>query len=160
MSRQKKSRKVGKIGVSKENTVKPAKSPKTKKPTKGKKSGSRQNTESQNTLSSKGTKSVDARKGSKTKIDLSKYKKPTERPSPAPLDPMDELNAIESDAKLDALITAAEERELTNSEQSYVDKKLNRHKVLCDLLGISEDEEKDSDPFSDLDAISKRDFED
>ena len=160
MSRQKKSRKVGKIGVSKENTVKPLKTPKTKKPTKGKKSGSRQITDGSNTVTAKGSISADARLGSKVKVDLRKYKKTPERPSPAPLAPMDELNAIENDTQLDALISAAEERDLTATEQRYVDERLDRHKVLCDLLGISEEEEKESDPFSDLNAISKSDFED
>lgn len=163
MARQKKSRKVGKIGISKENTVKPVKTPKTKKPTKGKKSGSRQNTDSLDSHSAKGARPVDAKLGSKVKINLSKYKQPTANSSPVALEPIDELNAIESDTKLDALISAAEERELTSSEQRYIDTKLKRHKVLCELLGITEDDEEEqqgTDPFSDLDAISKRDFED
>ncbi len=159
MPRAKKTRKIGKIGVSKENSIQLTKSPIKKKTTKGNKPGSRQQTVSNTTAQqSVTTRKNDVRYGSKQKIELDKYRVNEQPVKTAPLDPFEELTSIENDTKLEELLAKAESGLLAPSERQYLDEKLSRHKFLCELLGISESD--DSDPFSSLEAIRKEDFED
>ena len=51
---------------------------------------------------------------------------------------------------------------ISKAEQAYVEEKMARHRIICDLLGItdSDDEEEDEDPMKHLDAISMDEFKD
>ncbi|MEM0910129.1 MAG: GTPase-activating protein [Pseudomonadota bacterium] len=160
MPRAKKTRKIGKIGVSKENSAKLPKNQIKRKSHKGKKPGNRQHKALENGIIPKTSTRLDVRKGSKVKIDLNKYKSIHESHTDEITDLNTELSTIENDEKLDQLLTLAETRELSPTEQRYVDERINRHKVLCDLLGIAIEEGIDSDPYSHLDAINKEDFND
>ena len=73
------------------------------------------------------------------------------------------MKAIEDDKRLSQLLDRVDEgKSVSADDQSYIDTKLARHKVLCDLLGIDNEEEQQedtfSDPLSDIDAIDIDDF--
>jgi hypothetical protein len=167
MARVKKSRKVGKIGVTKSETPKKAKKPQLSKSTNtaGNKAGTRQQV-ALNSGSNKGSKEIqDPRIGSKKAIDLNKYlhKSPAVATKSRYISPQQELDAIEQDPRLEQLLEKQEIKKLTLGEKEYVDKSLNRHKQLCKMLGIDmeEDEsEQNTDPFAQLDAITLDDFKD
>ena len=79
--------------------------------------------------------------------------------------PAAELAALEADNRLHTLLEKLEtDVELTKDEQAYVDEKMARHKVLCDLLGIVDDiddaaeVDAQDDPLAALDAININDF--
>jgi len=159
MPRHKKSRKVGKIGITKKEAPITSKINNKHKTNKGNKPGSRQ---VDTPFAAKVTVSrskTDPRIGSKRKIDLSKY---DEKGSVAqkPLSPLDELNAIENDEKLEYLLEKQENNQLTSIEKKYVNDRLMRHRDLCELLGISEETDDEYDPFAALDAIKLEDFKD
>lgn len=93
----------------------------------------------------------DPRIGSKTPIPLgvnqapvTKQQKPkSEKPM---LSPQDELDMLENDERLDALLERLEEGEaLTAEEQSWVDAKLDRIDELMQKLGLSYDDEEDEE---------------
>lgn len=178
MAHSKKSRKVGKIGISKVNSPRPVKTRPDQaegkgKNTRGNKSGTRQNI--QNPMSEQNNKQKkDAKVGSKTPIDLDKYK-PGAKSTPAKAEqiqteikyktPQEELEAIENNTELDALLEKQLNQALSKSEKAYVEKMTKRYSDLCELLGISvdddEEENEDSDdPFASLDAIKLDDFKD
>lgn len=163
MARKKKSRKVGQIGVRKDPNYKPTpKAPSAKrKPSKGKPAGSRHNVETEKKSTTRSSTKADPRKGSKKPIPLVV--------SPASVvkarkfaTPADELAYIEADQRLQSLLDNLEQGQSLNAEQqAYVDEKMSRHKVLCELLGITQDlddEDDDSDPFANLDAINLDDY--
>ena len=157
MSRSKKSRKTGPIGVRKDPDYagKPS-SPSKKKPPKGKPSGSRQQVAAQKKRGQNQNRNTDPRHGSKKPIALVTTQKKIAYATPA-----EELAAIEADARLTALLNKAENgAKLRADQQQYVNEKLARHAILCDLLGISQEEEKADDPYDSLDAISIDDFTD
>jgi ribosome assembly protein YihI (activator of Der GTPase) len=170
MGRSKKTRKVGLIGVRKDPDFKPSKhrnseSPRPKK-RKGKPAGSRHNVESSSSSGSKRQENKDPRHGSKKPISLEKQA-PKAVPTPTPAQkrkyatPEQELAALEADARLTLLLDKLDDdKTITKAEQAYVNEKMARHRVLCDLLGIVEDDEDDveNDPFDDLDAIDINDF--
>lgn len=89
----------------------------------------------------------DVRLGSKKKIPLitnSRAKSEPVKQVPKFKSPVDELNYIENDPKLQSLIDKIDsEMSISKEEQQYVTKLLERHKVLCDLLGIKQDDEDD-----------------
>ena len=76
--------------------------------------------------------------------------------------PKQELAALEADARLISLLDKQEQGiHLSVEQKAYVTEKLDRHAVLCSLLGIElEQEEKtiQDDPLDSLDAISMSDF--
>ena len=158
MPRQKKTRKIGQIGTPK-SAEKQVRTTKTKvKSKKGRPAGSRNNMDQASQNRAQGVaKSTDPRHGSKKPIALTKEIKRYATPS-------EELAAIEADDKLSLLLDKAEKGDTLNkAQQKYVDEKLARHAVLCDMLGISpegSDEEEQNDPFDKLDAISMQDFVD
>ena len=58
-------------------------------------------------------------------------------------------------------------KKISKEEQHYVDQTLARHKVLCDLLGLSDEPEKpkespeqQTDLYSQFEAIDINDFKD
>jgi ribosome assembly protein YihI (activator of Der GTPase) len=158
MPRQKKSRKPGPIGVRKDPDFAGRQKQQTKKkPQKGNPSGSRQNVDTAKKRGQSSPKNTDPRHGSKKLVPLV-----TQQQKKSYATPAEELAAIEADARLTALLDKAEKGEkLRIDQQQYVDEKLARHGVLCDLLGISREEEKTiDDPYDSLDAISLSDFDD
>ena len=75
--------------------------------------------------------------------------------------PAEELAALEADQRLASLLDKLDEdKPLTKEQQAYVDEKMARHRILCDLLGIvdNDDEDDEMDPFDDLNAIDINDF--
>lgn len=169
MARTKKTRKVGLIGVRKDPDFKPGqnKDAKKQKPKKhkGKPAGNRHNVEQKSSGSSSPRKTQDPRIGSKKPIDLTP-------PSSSPVaktqarkyaNPAEELAALEADTRLAALLDKLDEGEkVTRAEQAYVDEKMARHRIVCDLLGIADidddEEQADDDPLDNLDAIDIDDY--
>lgn len=170
MTRVKKSRKVGRIGITKKEAPKKIKKIQLSKSTNtsGNKAGSRQHINDSGPAQGLSKAKQDPRVGSKKAIDLHKYQvgkiaTTTVEPKPRYKTPQQELDAIEQDQKLEALLEKQESKKLSIVEQEYVTVILKRHKQLCDILGIDmvEDEsEQDSDPFAEIDAIKLTDFKD
>ena len=166
MSRSKKSRKVGLIGVRKDPDFKPSENRKSDTPRpkkhKGKPAGSRHNVEQGKAGGGKSSEKKDPRLGSKKPIALVKAKgvAPTPPEKKKYATPAQELAALEADQRLaDLLDNLDADKKLTREQQRYVDEKMARHRVLCDLLGIvDEDDEEESDPFDELNAIKIDDF--
>jgi ribosome assembly protein YihI (activator of Der GTPase) len=174
---RKKSRKIGQIGIPKANTPRPVKTEDRTRTKKGNKSGTRQQMTELRPDTNKNSQ-TDRKLGSKKAIDLSKYEagkqsnNKTKTPDSEPVKyetPQAELDAIESDIKLEALLEKREIGKLTGSEQTYVDTKTSRYRDLCELMGIDVDEynddaeeeiEQEDDPFAKLDAIKLDDFKD
>ena len=157
MPRQKKTRKIGQIGTPKsvDNSARAKTKEKIKK---GNPSGSRHNVEvKKNRLAATKKQINDPRHGSKKPIVLTPEVKRYTTPA-------EELAAIESDDRLATLLDKIERDEpLKKAQQTYVDEKIARHKVLCDILGLSDseaDERQQIDPLENLDAISMQEFVD
>ncbi|MBT0586664.1 Der GTPase-activating protein YihI [Alteromonas oceanisediminis] len=175
MPRVKKSRKVGLIGT--------RKSPDHKRPSRikggkedphatrqkrksGNAPGTRNNVESDNKPVARNSGSQDKRIGSKKPIRLVVDPK-QKRPTPTRkrfATPAAELAALESDERFNALLDQLEdETPLSEADQQWLNERLARYQVLCDLLGITEDDEVETDsddPYSQLDAIHIDDFKD
>lgn len=173
---KKKSRKVGQIGIPKVNTprTKPrvATTPTKAKPKAGRKPGSRQNIQQSSSDTVK-KQNQDPRLGSKTPINLDKYKAGVPKQETVKKEkikyhsPKQELEAIESNKKLEMLLEKQESGSLTEDETKYVEKLTARYAELCDLMGIDPDDyaddteiQSEDDPFSKLDAIKLDDFKD
>jgi ribosome assembly protein YihI (activator of Der GTPase) len=167
MPREKKSRKVGKIGLTKtEAPRKPKRAPTGKsKTTSGNKSGTRQQVAMNDANNKSGKNQGDPRIGSKTAINLTKYENKTASvvKKAVAQSPQQELDAIEQDMKLEKLLSKQETKRLSSDEKAYVEGSLKRHKELCAVLGIdmeSDEAETEIDPFAQLDAIRLDDFKD
>lgn len=166
MTRVKKSRKVGKIGIAKSDTPRKVKKTQLAKSTNtaGNKAGSRQQLSANHLSNGASKEKLDPRIGSKKSIDLNKYKggsAPLSQKRSRFTNPQDELDAIEQDHKLEQLLAKQEHQKLSFAENDYVVKTLARHKALCELLGIElldEESEQETDPFAMLDAIKIEDF--
>lgn len=169
MARQKKSRKVGKIGISKtqSNVRKPTE--KRVKKHLGKPAGSRNN---EAITDSQSPKKIikDPRHGSKKPVSLIAEPK-DQKSEPKKVkyfSPTQELAAIEQDQRLAALLDKIDlGKKITREDQQYVDQTLARHKALCDLLGLKDDVEKSdeeteqqNDIYSQFEAIDINDFKD
>lgn len=184
MSKRKKSRKVGQIGIPKSNIPRrPAKeidaSPTAKSNKhKGNKSGSRQQI-AEAILKGNQKAKVDPKVGSKTPIDLSAYKPGQQKVKQVKVPvvvkyntPQEELEAIENNLELEQLLEKQLKQDLNKTEQAFVDKHTARYRVLCEIMGIDIDENDDSDnneldeyaaeddPFAKLDAIKLDDYKD
>lgn len=179
MAKRKKSRKVGLIGVRKENW--PERPPKREKTpnsstSKGNKSGTRQQ-EGQVVQQQTTKVKVDPKIGSKKPIDLNAYKPGakkkdvTTKKASKPVKyktPQEELDAIENNAELEALLDKQTTSELSASEMAFVEKMTSRYQDLCALMGIEVDNSDDEihqtaeedDPFAKLDAIKLDDYKD
>ncbi|XBS69837.1 Der GTPase-activating protein YihI [Acerihabitans sp. KWT182] len=77
------------------------------------------------------------------------------------LSPQAELDMLENDARLDALLLRLEQDEsLSAQEQAYVDEKLDRIDRLMTILGIELDEEDEEEPQNeDMLQLLKRGFD-
>lgn len=163
MAHNKKSRKQGQIGTPKANIRSPQASDKKKKANKGHASGSRNSLVAQDKAdTASNTQNKDRRLGSKRKIDLLDTKKSElkQRVIPKFKSPMEELDFIEGDKKLQSLLDRLDtEVAITAEEQSYVDTLLNRHRILCDLMGIDSDEqdsnEEDDEIIEDRETVNE-----
>lgn len=161
MAKQRKSRKVGLIGVRKDPDYVHEKSSGRVKKHKGKPPGSRHNVETTKSQTSSGAVSKDPRHGSKKPVQLVKSPvKPAQRKYATPAE---ELAALEADGRLSALLDKLDEgKTLTAEQQRYVDEKMARHRILCDLMGIRDDEDEedddDLDDFDKLDSINIDDY--
>lgn len=163
MARVKKSRKIGQIGTPKESWApkKPKASHEGKpKKHKGNPSGSRNSVEKSGSEGASIRQNKDPRVGSKKPISLVVEPKSNQSKvvKPKYFSPKQELSAIEESEKLAALLDLIDEgKKVSKADQHYVDVTLARHKELCDMLGISEDEEPkqadEDDPFSRFEAI-------
>lgn len=169
MARQKKSRKVGKIGISKtpSNVRKP-----TEKRTKkhlGKPAGSRNN-EALTVKQAPKKVNKDPRHGSKKPVSLVAEVKEqkTSVKKVKYFSPTQELAAIEQDPRLADLLDKIDlGKKISREEQQYVDQTLARHKVLCEMLGLTDEPEKpkesteqQTDLYSQFEAIDINDFKD
>ena len=167
MSR-KKSRKVGQIGIrsvpkeERQRDVSPSRSKKKV----GNASGSRHSAKVEKVVAKSGSGNKDPRLGSKKAVPLI-VEAPKEKAKNAKkyFSPKEELKAIEDDARLIALLDKADSgQKLSIEQQKYVDEKLARHKVLCELLGIEIEEEPEEtqpdqdDPLARFDAIDPNEF--
>ena len=169
MARLKKSRKIGKIGISKtpSNIRKP-----TEKRTKkhlGKPAGSRNN-EALTVRQDTQKVNKDPRHGSKKPISL--FAETKEQKTAAKkvkyFSPTQELTAIEQDPRLATLLDKIDlGKNVTREDQHYVDQTLARHKILCELLGLTDQPDKpaksseqQTDLYSQFEAIDISDFKD
>ena len=170
MARVKKSRKSGLIGTPKETSErrgnkKPATAPKHKRKS-GNAAGTRQNTDIEPGQSKPHHSIRDKRLGSQKPISLIVEKsanKPRSTPRRKFSTPEQELTALEADKHFNQLLDQLEDKQkLSNEDQIWLDQQLARHKVLCDLLGITDqpDDTPDDNPFSQVDAIHLDDFKD
>jgi len=169
MARQKKSRKVGKIGISKtpSNVRKPTEQ-RVKKHL-GKPAGSRNN---EALTINQDLKKVnkDPRHGSKKPVSLFVETKEQKLASKKVkfFSPTQELAAIEQDPRLASLLDKIElGKKTTKEDQHFVDQTLARHKILCDMLGLTNEPEKSkeqseqqTDLYSQFEAIDINDFKD
>ncbi|WP_158965333.1 Der GTPase-activating protein YihI [Paraglaciecola sp. L3A3] len=168
MPRKKKSRKVGQIGIPKSssNTRKPKPAEQRTRKHLGKPAGSRNSEVILNKDSVNNNAPKDPRHGSKKPIDLFPTETKKETTSKVKhFSPAKELETIEKDEKLSSLLDKAElGKKLSKEEQNYVDKNLARHKVLCGLLGLDNEEEDTSehtaDPFTSFESINIDDYKD
>jgi ribosome assembly protein YihI (activator of Der GTPase) len=170
MSRSKKSRKpgVGSSGAVKESqkTVEAAPEKRIKKH-KGKQAGNRQKEAIPKQEQQQASAKKDPRLGSKKPIDLGQIKtkasvKSTTKPKQAPIaairtiEPVEastnllaqELEAIEQDERILLILSKQEDDiELNEDEIDYFNDKMERHQVLCEKLGISDDEDEGEEDF-------------
>ena len=169
MARQKKSRKVGKIGITKtpSNVRKPTE--KRAKKHLGKPAGSRNN-EALTVKQDAKKLNKDPRHGSKKPVSLfaeTKDKSPAVKKVKY-FSPAQELEAIEQDTRLTSLLDKIElDRKISREDQHYVDLTLARHKILCVMLGLTSEPEqseipsdKQTDLYSQFEAINIDDFKD
>lgn len=152
MPRTKKTRKPGQIGTPKAEKKQvsgqksPSNPPRKKNSHKGQASGSR-NSLVERTGEPNLAKSTkqDKRLGSKKKIALLAEKREKETKKqlvPKFKSPVDEVDYIENDKKLQGLLDKLDQQiSVSPEEQVYVDTLINRHKLLCELLGMRPDEE-------------------
>lgn len=144
MANRKKSRKIGKIGIS--SVPKADRTPKktSGKPKKklGNPSGSRHNIVAPTVATNKSGGNKDPRVGSKKPVPLVVEDKPLKKvsaPKKTFFTPAQELASIENDQQLSALLDTLDKGgSLTQEQQQFVDSQLARHKALCDLLGVSQ----------------------
>ena len=81
--------------------------------------------------------------------------------------PAQELEAIEQDSRLASLLDNIDlGKKIAREDQHYVDQTLARHKILCDMLGLTEEPEKPKEPeqqtdlYSQFETININDFKD
>ncbi len=168
MPRVKKSRKTGVIGTKKStdnNFGRSTKSttPNTVKKNNGKPAGSRHSVAQSNKSVISGPKK-DPRIGSATKIDLTPNKPKVVEPKAKRYStPAQELAALEADTRLHALLEQYDNNaKISNEDTQYMQTKMARYLVLCDLLGIKDEPEEeiidDVDPLDAFESININDF--
>lgn len=174
MPRVKKSRKAGPIGIANSNDKYGSHKTKSKKPSSVKKdngrpAGSRHSAPISDKTVIKGPKK-DPRIGSTKKIDLIATKHKLIEPKiKRYATPAQELAALEADDRLAVLIDKYDDgQRLSKEEKQYMEEKMARHQVLCDLLGIKDEEDEshdeskefstDDDPLKTFESININDF--
>lgn len=116
-----------------------------KKIRKGRPAGSRQNTETKK-ASQTHIANKDPRHGSKKKVPLTVVTKETTKPAKKFKTPLEELNFIEADERLQQLLDLDSDGQVVaDDDKAYMEERLARHQVLCELLGISDDEDDEFD---------------
>jgi ribosome assembly protein YihI (activator of Der GTPase) len=159
MARAKKSRKIGQIGVRKSPDFKRVEKEKRVKKILGKPAGSRNNQPVSGNDSNNTKTNNDPRLGSKKPVALFAQSNEFEQAKPKikSFTPQQELAQIETDEKLSLLINKLDSGEkIDKVSQNYIDQKLNRHKQLCEILGIYDDtEQADNNSDEDDDLYSK-----
>ncbi|WP_286233978.1 Der GTPase-activating protein YihI [Thalassotalea sediminis] len=185
MTRKKKSRtsSAAPVRLSKQEKQKLAEL-KDKKPKKqkGKKPGNRQQVARENTSTQQPVKNNDPRLGSKKPIPLGKttttaptkkvQQKPPSAPRVAPVhvidntaDLNDELISIEEDEMLQAILVKQDQAlPLSEQEIEYFNRLMDRHHVISEQLGLSDEVTEDNNEAKDDDALwdslDKQDFSD
>lgn len=139
---------------------------------KGHKSGSRQQTQSEqhSSFSSKKSQTTDRRLGSKKPVQLvtpgtlaqTTLEPPIRQPKAATRSLSDELDKLEQDPKLVALLDRADDGELlSDAENQWLEQRLERISELMNELGIiDEDEIDESQSSQDWDRFDSDDWED
>ncbi len=128
---------------------------------KGHKAGSRANPDDDKNRQTGADNMVDKRIGSKKPIQLivdEKQISPAKEKKPAKqkLTPAQELEMLESDEQLDALLERLEQGgALSREEQNYVDSKLDRIDELMAELGIELDEDEEPEERDDIMRLLK-----
>jgi ribosome assembly protein YihI (activator of Der GTPase) len=160
MPRKKKSRKVGLIGVplapkaQRKPKQKPSDAHKKARTTLGKPSGTRNNPEQTSNHSQQSKGQLDPRIGSKKPIPLIVDEKPEKTlVKPTFFSPAKELESIEQNERFNTLLDNLDSNQpLTREEQAFVNKLTQRHKELCGLLGVTDDESEEpkDKPLDDL----------
>lgn len=149
MPRSKKTRKIGQIGVRKSDSAPKKKRTEIAKPKKktGRPAGSRHNVENTKPSQPTDAKRQDPRIGSKKPVALIVAETPQKVARKKTFfSPAQELEAIENDTRLQDLLDQQDAgKTLTKEQQQYVDSKLARHSVLCELLGIEDEDDNDDD---------------
>lgn len=149
MARSKKTRKVGPIGVAKSEKPRQTTSnpPSRTKKKKGNPAGSRHSQAQQSSTPALNRGNSDPRHGSKKAVPLVVKTVKKSKPEERYFSPRQELKSIENDERLYQLIDLLDAgKVLDDAEQQYVDQKLERHRILCDLLGIQPEEEAEDIP--------------
>lgn len=169
MPRVKKSRKGGPIGIANSTDKfgshkKKSQTPSSVKKDNGRPAGSRHSAPATDKKVITGPKK-DPRIGSTKKIELTASKHKTIEPKVKRYaTPSQELAALEVDERLTMLIDKYDDgQRLTKEDKLYMEEKMARHQVLCDLLGIKDEEdpeevETDVDPLKTFESININDF--
>lgn len=157
MTRQKKSRKPGPLGVKSQPKVqREHKEPAAgKRPArvKGKPAGSRHNLLQDTKAETRNARSGDPRVGSKRKIDLVAPVEPTRA---TPMTPEQELEQLENNERLQALLATLDNGgELSRNDQKWVDEKLARYQTLATQLGLNDESDAATDEDDDLEPWQK-----
>jgi ribosome assembly protein YihI (activator of Der GTPase) len=146
MPRKKKSRKGGLIGTPQapkaQRKVK-AEDSKIKRKNFGKPAGSRNNPEQTELNPNTVKQQKDPRIGSKKPVQLLVEKADTKIVAePKHFSPAQELNAIEQDERLATLVEKLDSgARLSKEDSKYVSVKMERHRLLCELLSIADEPE-------------------
>jgi hypothetical protein len=174
MAHKKKNRKGGLLAPRKTADFKSERELPTNKVKKGKghKSGSRQQPKNEQAASSSNQKSqaTDRRVGSKKPVQLvapgtlakTGPVEPIRKPKVATLSFSEELDKLEQDPKLAALLDRADDGEsLSDAENQWLEQRLERISELMDELGITDEEEIDEPQSSDeWDRFDSDDWDD
>ena len=117
----------------------------------GKPAGSRNNPEQVKLSPNSVKQQQDPRLGSKKPVQLVIEKTETKqiKQKPKHFSPAQELNAIEQDERLAALIEKLDSgARLSREDSEYVDMNMQRHRLLCELLGIADEAEEIETPHT------------
>ncbi|MBN3255828.1 Der GTPase-activating protein YihI [Pectobacterium brasiliense] len=140
----------------------------------GNASGSRTQEKASNDQRSGQRKAVDPRIGSKKPVQLGVLDSAVAKPKPKPkskpsepvekvvaakptMSPEEELEMLENDARLDALLDRLDSGEtLSAKDQSWVDETLDRIDILMEELGIELGDDDEEEPQEDMLQLLKR----
>lgn len=148
MAKKKKSRKIGLIGVRKTPDFKRVEKEKRFKKALGNPAGNRNNLATTSINTNKAKNNNDPRLGSKKPVALivtvEESHKIRNKTLVKSFSPESELAQIENDERFALLVDKVDSGDvLDKNEQLYVTKNLQRHKELCELLGLTNESELD-----------------